>query len=771
VIINALNSAASRREVLHNVDVKVITTTMTCSEGLCSLIIVQRYVVAFLCGSDKANQYWLSQMATRRQQYLRREYSSSQATTLLGSNSPSYFGRTTPTTKDHLLGWPTPYTGPKRTFSLVRDTKNVLKLIDKDISLGQGAAADTAHRPDTHSPNFSGDYNIDAVEQASFTAATTAINGPFPGSETLSATVARRESVPFDNIDTKEFVAADNGWDDLQLESERFIPDVFPSWVDNDSQKKATAASLGKVVKAWIKKTKRGFVIRLRGREKLGNETLAEVHMFPEEHQRWVEYWLRQTPADATTPKASFDLDPSRALSGTTFSGTTAYSPQFGGTYEDARLAPWTPQVAELANTQISNVELRNIARSATFGQTRPTSDALSEPFVVPRILEPSITSRAALSRRPSDSSLASYTIPPKIPPLRHSNSAGEISRSSGINHRTSNTTRELHGGKNPLGSPDETENSTSLAREFSFAASERPSMIGESMPDVLSPKTKAKKSRNPHPRRAPQKIIRRVNSQTARLQETNSSPPPVNTTLHAELDPGVDGDRRSNLKGKEADRGLVPVKPFAETLGEASQLVGNCIVQLENLGSRNKHGEERKISLDVISPRFCSTSDLPVDNYFEEQTTPYYPPHSPGKMERSQNDDHRELSVMGSVHFESEDKSEADQEEIANAAIAYGEKLRQARNPTAINRIKTYIRLITESTFTLALAMMGLLLNDNARSAIPKDHVRVRWTCVSRYTTIYLKILLISFRNVVKSYLTILSKNDRALLVSSNSI
>jgi hypothetical protein len=731
-------------------------------------------------------------MAARRQQHLRREYSSSQATTLLGSNSPSYFGPTTPTAKDHLLGSPTPYTGPKRTFSLVRDTKNVLKLIDKDISLGQGVAADSAYIPHTHSPDFSGDYHIDAVELAYFTAATTAIDGPFPGRETYSAILVRPEGVPFGNIDSKEFVTADNGWDDLKLESERFIPDVFPSWVDNDSQKKATAASLGKVVKAWIKKTKRGFVIRLRGREKLGNETLADVHMFSEEHQHWVASWLRQTPADTTAPKASFDLDPSPALT-----GTTAYSPQFGGTCEDARSTLWPPQVAESANTEV--VELEASASRAAFGQTTSTSGALSES---------SIASRTSLSRRPSDSSLASHFIPPKTPPLRHSNSAGEISHSSRINRRTSNTTRGLYDGKTPLNSPDATENSTSLAREFSFAASEGPSMIGESMPDVSSPKTKAKKSHNPRPRRAPKKTVRRVNSQTAKLQETNSSPHPVDTTLHAELDPDIDGPRHSTFqeelqhvdteeslndprtktqsassqywapdstatgKGKEAGRGLVPVTSFAETLGEVSQLVGNCIVQLENLGSQNKLGQERKISPDVMSPQSCSrTSDVPVDDYFEERTTAYSPPHSLGKMDRSQNNDYGELSVMGSAHFESENKLETDQEEIANAAIAYGEKIQQARNPTAINRIRTYIRLITDSTFTLTLAILSLLLDDNARSAIPKDHVRVRWTCVSRYNAIYLKILLISLRNVVKSYLMILSKTDPVLLVSSNSI
>jgi hypothetical protein len=230
---------------------------------------------------DKADHYWLSQMATRSQQYLRREYSSSQAMTLLGSISPSYFDPTPPSAKERLLGSPTPYTGPKRTFSLVRDAKNVLKLIDKDNSLGQGAAADTARTPHTYLPDFSGDYHVDAVEQAYFTAATTAIDGPFPGPETWSATAVRPEIVPFGKIDTKEFVSADNGWDDLQLESERFIPNVFPSWVDNKSQKKATAASHGKVVKAWIKKTKMGFVIRLRGREKLGNETLAMFTCFP----------------------------------------------------------------------------------------------------------------------------------------------------------------------------------------------------------------------------------------------------------------------------------------------------------------------------------------------------------------------------------------------------------------------------------------------------------------------------------------------------------
>ena len=180
---------------------------------------------------------------------------------------------------------PTKYAGPKRTFSLIRgkDSRNSILLVDKTRN-----KHGDAHKIGPQ--DFFGDYHVDFIERG-FSEATTAVNSRFQ-SPTWSPRESRTDRAPGNeqhpySLQTSSFdvqpsptwemedgifsEATHNPseeWANLQFDTNYFLPSILSS--TDDIPLPATTPSLASVIKARIKKSGKGFIIRLLHKGKSG---------------------------------------------------------------------------------------------------------------------------------------------------------------------------------------------------------------------------------------------------------------------------------------------------------------------------------------------------------------------------------------------------------------------------------------------------------------------------------------------------------------------
>jgi hypothetical protein len=192
-----------------------------------------------------------------------------------------------------------PYSGPKRTFSIVRnrDKNNSIVLIDNK--------PDSETRP--HNNYFDiplRNYVVDSVTYGS----------PHPAAPTPASLVDDRSltgvtlvnntpeiSVASEGISITEGPSELDGtaWDELEIDTDDFLPAVVPQWIDN----KEIPQKLPVIVaaKARIKRMGKGWFMRLVRQAKPGHEEVAYIHMGET---------LEETKTATATALNSIDIEP-----------------------------------------------------------------------------------------------------------------------------------------------------------------------------------------------------------------------------------------------------------------------------------------------------------------------------------------------------------------------------------------------------------------------------------------------------------------------------
>jgi hypothetical protein len=214
------------------------------------------------------------------------------------------------------------YTGPKRTYSLVRGngSKDVLRLVDKAGGNPIGAAA-AENEIDYLDADALGDYHIDYIELGNFARASTATNTPIvsPGAgrndqaleTSINQPVASRNARDEGNS-ADAVTRMKDKWSNLELDTKQFLSTIATQSPATTPAQRATAnPSLAKAIKASIKRTGRGLVIRLLQHFSSGDEEFTDIHMLRNaERNRRVTGWLRETPVDAPAPTVTADYTP-----------------------------------------------------------------------------------------------------------------------------------------------------------------------------------------------------------------------------------------------------------------------------------------------------------------------------------------------------------------------------------------------------------------------------------------------------------------------------
>jgi len=103
-----------------------------------------------------------------------------------------------------------------------------------------------------------------------------------------------------------------DNWPALELDTELFFPAVVPSWAAEHSGQTTAPRSLLVVIKAGIKNTGNGFVVRLIHQVKSGYEEIANIHMSrsSEANRYRIANWLSGIPKDAKAPTIVADESP-----------------------------------------------------------------------------------------------------------------------------------------------------------------------------------------------------------------------------------------------------------------------------------------------------------------------------------------------------------------------------------------------------------------------------------------------------------------------------
>jgi hypothetical protein len=207
-------------------------------------------------------------MFSPRESYLETPFS--EATTVI-SSSPSNDVRKSSTAV--LL---------KRTFSLIVGDRGEgsVRLVDKDPEPPEKSANESTSGPREHSFE---DYDVDFIEHGSFANAVSAANNPFPtrGQE-KGRDVHLDEPADFaNNLPSSKTQAAEPGWANLQLDTEQFLPKFVPLWSQKEpvSSLSSKKVSLVTAIKARIRKSKEGLIIRLLRQSEHGSEEVADIHM------------------------------------------------------------------------------------------------------------------------------------------------------------------------------------------------------------------------------------------------------------------------------------------------------------------------------------------------------------------------------------------------------------------------------------------------------------------------------------------------------------
>jgi hypothetical protein len=217
---------------------------------------------------------------------------------------------------------PLRYTGPKRTYSLVRGngSKDVLRLVDKAGGNPIGAAA-AENEIDYLDADALGDYHIDYIELGKFALASTATNTPIvsPGAgrddqvlrTSINHPVASRNAR--DEANSADAVTRmKDKWSNLELDTNQFLSTIATQSPATTPAQRATAnLSRAKAIKASIKRTGRGLVIRLLQHLSSGDEEFTDIHMLRNaERNRRVTGWLRETPVDVPASTVATDDTP-----------------------------------------------------------------------------------------------------------------------------------------------------------------------------------------------------------------------------------------------------------------------------------------------------------------------------------------------------------------------------------------------------------------------------------------------------------------------------
>jgi hypothetical protein len=204
----------------------------------------------------------------------RRDSALSEATTAV--NSP---GVTTPNTPGVDIKGSVRYTGPKRTFSLVRGNgkKDVLRLVDKPVNSLDKA---TGGKIKADMPDALADCLVDFIQLSSLLPPTPI----FDDTETQPVASPLATSHPVNALGPGQ-----EQWASLEVDTRQFLSSVVPSWTTEDPpQMQSTEDPLHKqyrkpkfttIIKAFIKRSGKGFVIRLLHRTKTGFDEVADIHM------------------------------------------------------------------------------------------------------------------------------------------------------------------------------------------------------------------------------------------------------------------------------------------------------------------------------------------------------------------------------------------------------------------------------------------------------------------------------------------------------------
>jgi len=396
----------------------------------------------------------------------------------ISAGSPGYspFYRSPSSTR------PLRYTGPQRTYSLVRGngSKDVLRLVDKagGNPIGGAAAEDEINYLDA---DALGDYHIDYIELGKFSLASTATNTPIVspsagrGDQALSTSInqpvasrnARDEASSADAVTRMK-----DKWSNLELDTNQFLSTIATQSPATTPAQRATAnPSLAKAIKASIKRTGRGLVIRLLQRLSSGDEEFTDIHMLRDaERNRRINGWLRGTPVDARAPTVTTD-DPPR-------SGRTSPHDEL----------PLYHMPTEIQGSQIHEM----------MDTSRP-SELSDSGFASP--LSPLVGDNLTFSRSSStwvEDVLQSSTKTSSEAPIAEINPMqqrkGSIPKTTEILEDNPSESFGIERDRSKANCASLNEDNTSplvpfvpqLKREFSFADSERPSMIGRSVESVL---------------------------------------------------------------------------------------------------------------------------------------------------------------------------------------------------------------------------------------------------------------------------------------------
>ena len=170
----------------------------------------------------------------------------------------------------------TQHMSPRREYSLMRDIdrKNVLRLVDSPslspsplTGLGGLLAFQDASHVSEETPHPLSRFLVDFVQVGHVTQ-----YEPMPDDFPIETPESPNPAA----LQPKE-----GQWWSLEVATDQFIPSVVPAWKPTDSVEKEQKPrqKFTSTVKAFIKRSKKGFVIRLLHRTKDGFDDIAEIQL------------------------------------------------------------------------------------------------------------------------------------------------------------------------------------------------------------------------------------------------------------------------------------------------------------------------------------------------------------------------------------------------------------------------------------------------------------------------------------------------------------
>jgi len=188
------------------------------------------------------------------------------------------------------------YSGPKRTFSIVRnrDKKNSIVLIDKKQDFETQSPKGYLDTGNEKGPF--GNYVVDSITYGSPPPVAPTSANPVEDTSLTSLTGATlvnnapANSITLDNdilmsggigATKRGLELDDTAWDELEINTDKFLPAVVPQWTTNSLNKdKALPPRPSRTTaKARIKRTGKGWFMRLVHQVKPGHAEVAYIHM------------------------------------------------------------------------------------------------------------------------------------------------------------------------------------------------------------------------------------------------------------------------------------------------------------------------------------------------------------------------------------------------------------------------------------------------------------------------------------------------------------